>query len=226
MPITTKKLVDLLGQLSTDIELAGTRGLDGWTDAWRYPGGTPALVSEITTARATINPTGAERFRKISNNNRPLVQVIERLWLRQIPVPRICEILHLESSVLTEFLDRTQRGEDDGARTAQVVWSDHCQGRTVQEIHTARGTPRSYIYRVLNKEGAEPNRTRAVPPDDAVDRRLADLYRRGYTYDEISERVGMSLASVKRALKRLSDNGHLPEYGQRPGGRPPKENIQ
>ena len=90
-------------------------------------------------------------------------------------------------------------------------------GQSAAEILRDVGnTGKGWLYRVLDqaritptpfgKRGATNNEQRA---------KVAELYRAGKTYSQISSSTGVSLTNVKNILRRARDSGQLPEYGTR-----------
>ena len=219
---TLSEITTELTDITDRIDSAQADGLGEWATAWQYPGGVAQMAIDLIAGRAEA----ATMKKRVSNNAPALVRVIERLWLRQIPNHMIAELLELPPSMIEEYLTRTSRAaEGDQLVAGQRVWALHCKGSTVYEIRDVVGVSRSLIYRILDHEEATPKRHVRAAPNQRETDQLIKLYQAGHAYSEMVKRTGMSMASVKRALKRAHDDGKLPEYGTRGGGRPPKETV-
>lgn len=212
--ITAADLTDRL-TLVAEIAEHTAADLEEWTDAWRYPGGARGLINDVVAAGAAVEKVPLAKV---------TARLVNRLWLRRVPTAAIADIADIGLSTLEEHLRRTQRTAkgDSSYYAAQVVWLQHCAGKTPIQIAADYDIPRSYIYRILKREGAEPNTELRHAPTSRDDARLVQLYEAGKTYPEIVDRTGMSMSAVKRALARLHEEGKLESYGTRPGGRPPK----
>ena len=85
------------------------------------------------------------------------------------------------------------------------------EGKTRKQIQTITGLARGTVYqrlKALGIQSAQSNNDR-TKESIAIDMKIARLRQDGFTYQKISERLGLSKSAVHWRAKRMQENGML-----------------